>query len=111
MASPVIVTSSAGLIIGYNENRNHVRFQNTGSWPVALAKQIPGAAPNVPSETNFDVLLDKAGEETDTFVTNSIAAFAAVVISPGASDKTSEVAIIEAVNIPSTPLLGGCCGR
>lgn len=111
MSSPITVSQSPLIVASYNENRALIRFQNTGNWEIALSKQIPGAPPNIPSENNYDVLLNKAGEESDAFETTSIAGWAGVVISPGQSDKTSEIAITETVYISSRRNVGGCgCG-
>jgi len=90
MSSPIIVSTTPLTIAAFNRNRDTIYLQNTGTNTVYVKKQIPGAASNLPTATNYDFLLPPFGVDMDVIPIQTAASFIAV-----AAAATSTVAVME----------------
>lgn len=96
MASPILVNTVATLIVNKNKNRKNIIFQNTGTEPILMKKQIVGGTESTLSLTNYDFVLAPGVFEDDGSGTiiqiETISAFYAMTAS-----GTSKLAIMETV--------------
>lgn len=81
MASPIVIGTTASVVVPINKNRAVVRFQNVGSSNIFIKKIPLEGAYSVVSHTDFEIDLFPASssqEGGEAFETNSIASFMAV---------------------------------
>ena len=100
MASPQTITTIPKMIAPVNSRRYELYIKNTGVKDVYITRQLNASVPNIPSASNYDILLGK-GEEIKIL---STAQYNAVVIqgddkSDEPQGQTSELTVMETIYI------------
>jgi hypothetical protein len=79
MASPIILTTTAVVIVPFNSRRKVLQLQNTGGTnAIYVKKQIRGTAQSIPSATNYDFELTALGTASGIIKIESAASYMAV---------------------------------